>query len=466
MIRVLLARFSGAMLVLLGATVMLGWFLQLPAVVRVLPGFTPMVFNTALCFVLAGGALLLPYSQSAGYTRAMTALGGALVTIATLVLAEHLFQTALGIDWRSLHEWLNVVSNPGRMSAGTASGFLLSGAALMLAPRVHHPWMGIIVRILTLGAGTIGVLALVGYLVNAELLFPRYLLIGVAVHAAAGLLLLAVGLWSAWSRFAWGRAPLFAGQDNRITLVGGTILVAIALSAGISSFVVLQNRAQTLVADYVLASLTGRAEVFQDLIGLRENNARIAATRPAVIRNLRVLHDGNDDGSNVANVKAVIEGFLSQGFSAITYRDLNGNVVASGGTFSQSPAMSVTLATPEKAELLWEGGFLLRHRIPMRDAAGKVGEVVIEQPLPILTKMAQTPAGTGTTWDMGLCVLRGKEIQCFPQRLNPQAFSAPLVSVTGDALPMTRALRGEQGTIVTQDYRTENVVAAYGPVPV
>ena len=49
----------GALLVLLGCTVMLGWWLQLAPLVRVLPGLTPMVFNTALCFVFAGGALAL-----------------------------------------------------------------------------------------------------------------------------------------------------------------------------------------------------------------------------------------------------------------------------------------------------------------------------------------------------------------------------------------------------------------------
>jgi len=65
---------AGALLVLLGGTVMLGWLLQLSPLVRVLPGFTPMVFNTALCFVLAGGALLMPVSDAQRHQRVTAVL--------------------------------------------------------------------------------------------------------------------------------------------------------------------------------------------------------------------------------------------------------------------------------------------------------------------------------------------------------------------------------------------------------
>jgi len=456
---------AGALLVLLGGTVMLGWWMQLSPLVRVLPAFAPMVFNTALCFVLAGSALLTPVSDARRHERVTAVLGGALAIIATWVLAEHLSQTDLGIDWAPLHAWLHDSDpNPGRMSSGAVCGFLMSGAVLILATRVRRPWMGTIVRLLTLGIGAVGVLGLAGYLVSAPLLFPRYLFVGVAVHTAAGLLVLAVGLRSAWRRFEWGRVPLFARDDDRITFVGATILAAVALAAGIASFAVLQGRVQTLVSDNALAALTRRTDMFRDLIELREINARIAATRPAVLRNLRVIHTGRDDGSNIANVKAVVDSFLKQGFNALAYHDADGEVVASGGAFVQAPAMVVTLVTPDKPELLWDDGFLLRHRIRLRDSTGEVGTVLAEQPLAVLTRLAQDMSGMGATGEMVLCMSRQERLHCFPNQLNPRAFSTSPVNVAGEPLPMTRALRGESGVIVTRDYRAQNVVAAYGPI--
>jgi len=456
---------AGALLVLLGGTVMLGWWMQLSPLVRVLPGFAPMVFNTALCFVLAGSALLTPVSDAQQHERVTAVLGGALAIIATWVLAEHLLQTDLGIDWAPLHDWLHDSDpNPGRMSSGAVCGFLMSGAVLILATRVRRPWMGAVVRLLTLGIGAIGVLGLVGYLVSAPLLFPQYLFVGVAVHTAAGLLVLAVGLRSAWRRFEWGRVPLFARDDDRITFVGATILAAVALAAGIASFAILQGRVQTLVGDNALAALTRRTDMFRDLIELREVNARIAATRPAVLRNLRVIHTGRDDGSNIANVKAVVDSFLKQGFNALAYHDADDEVVASGGAFVQAPAMVVTLVTPDKPELLWDGGFLLRDRIRLRDSTGEVGTVLAEQPLTALTRLAQDMSGMGATGEMVLCMSRQERLHCFPNQLNPRAFSTSLVNVAGELLPMTRALRGESGVIVTRDYRAQNVVAAYGPI--
>ena len=459
-----LADIMGALLMLLSGTVMLGWQLHLPLVVRVLPSLPPMVINTALGFMLASTALMLMRPGAQIAQRSASAVGGMLALLATLVLAEHLLQLDLGIDWAPSHAWLKTSLKPGQMSAGTASAFLMAGMALAIASWIHGRRIHGAMQLLTLGVGVIGLLALAGHLVNASLLFPHYLLVDVAVHTSFGLCFLSVGMASAWRRFEWGRTPLFDNDHTRITLTGATILVLIALSTGIAIFAVLQGRFQTLVRMSVQASLTTRTQTFEDMIALREVNARIAATRPSVLRDLRLIQNGHDDGSSLANIKAEIDDLLQQGFSGLAYYGVGGALVAGGGVLVQSPAIAVTLATPDKAELMWDGVFLLRHRISMRDTQGPAGSVLVEQKLPVLTRIAENLATLGKSWDMGLCVLREQRLHCFPQHLNPQVFYMPLVNVDGESLPMTRAVRGETGSTITRDYRAQNVVAAYGPV--
>ena len=62
---------------MLGGLVLLGWALQSAVLVRVLPGFTPMVVNSALSFTLAGGALMLPFSDMARYRQVTSIIGAA-----------------------------------------------------------------------------------------------------------------------------------------------------------------------------------------------------------------------------------------------------------------------------------------------------------------------------------------------------------------------------------------------------
>jgi hypothetical protein len=448
---------AGSVLVTLGGGVALGWIFHWAAVVRMDPQFSPMVFSTAAGFLVAGIALLRP--------RWSVPAGVLLVALACAALAEHLLGWNLGMDMPGLHDWLqDEYPVPGRMSAAAAAAFLLSGAALIAAQRLPRPGRGGLLRMLVLGVGAIGVFALAGGLVSAELLFPGYWFAGVAPHTALGLLLLAAGLQALCRHLGAAQEPVFRSEDDRITFIAAVLLVAITLCAGLATFSVLQGRVQDLVREELLASLARRADEFQDLVELREGSARIAANRPAAARNLRMIRSGRDDGSNRSNLRAVVESFLAQGFSAIAYLGIDGKVVERGGRFVENPALAVPLATAGKAELLWRDGFYLRHRLPMRDQEGAVGEVLAEQALPVLTRLVLTAPSAGETWDMGICERRDRSLRCFPQRLNTKVFTTPLTNVSGDALPMTRALGGETGTVITRDYRRQNVVAAYGPL--
>lgn len=462
------APLAGALLVVLGAVVLAGWLLRQPVLVQLLPGFAPMTIATALGFILLGCAMLTPFPAGKSHTRTTTTIGAVLVLLAVIVLAEHLLNTDLGVDLVSLHSWLSgAMRNPGRMSMGMAFGFMMGGGVLLLAPRAHSRWMQMCVRAFTLGMGAIGLLGLVGYAVRAESLFPNYLVAGMALHTAAGLFVAAFGLYSTYSRFEWAKGPLFARIDDQITFTGAAIMVVIALTAGIATFALLQNLVYDLVGDTLVTARERRTEMVLELVQLRENNALIAATRPAVVRDLRLIHAGRDDGSGIANVRAVVEGLLRHGFSALSYEDADGKVIASGGRFAGATQIVVALATPAKAELLWEDGFVLRHRLVLRDAQGEVGTVRVEQKLPLVTRYLRNEYSSSATGFIELCASEGNRLHCFPHRLDPQAYFAPQVPPSGSQSPLTRALlSGESGKVIQRDWsdRDRNTITAYGPV--
>ena len=450
--------------VLIGFAVMLGWWLRWPLVVAV-PGTVAMVFNTALCFVLVSGALFLLSLRAMPASRALTALGGALAAIAALALWQRLFAIDPWIDWAPLHAWLGDGNpTPGRMSAPAAAGFLMFGAALMLAPRVRRPWQAALVRTLTLGAGSIGVLALAGRVLRLDLLYQEYVFQGIALLTAAGLALVAVGLWSAWNRCDWGRRPVFGREDDRITAFGAAVLVAVALSAAVAGFATLQRGVEASFRDRVGVLHKSRAELIQVILDARAIGAGFTAAQPAVLRGVHAIRAGRDDSSNLANLRALIGGFLRQGFSGLAYYDADGALVASSGHLAQAPALAVRLAAPIHAELLWDGRFLYRSRIPVRDAQGEAGVVLAEAPMPVLTRLMLEAVAVGETAEMGLCAMGENKLLCFPQHRNPEIYSIPLASANGEPLPMTRALKGESGVVMTRDYREKDVIAAYGPV--
>ena len=183
----------GTCLLVLGANTMLGWLLRVPAMVEIVRGLVPMVFNTGLGFALAGVAMLVQ-GQRADKIRRM--IGGCLIILCSLTLLEHILDARFGIDMAWVHLWYDYGNTrPGRMAPNTAVGFLLIGTINWRLGRVESRGSAYSVVILTFGLLTVGLTGLVGYLLAPDLLFGWSRSARMALHTASGMITAAIGIW-------------------------------------------------------------------------------------------------------------------------------------------------------------------------------------------------------------------------------------------------------------------------------
>ncbi|MEO6058334.1 MAG: PAS domain S-box protein [Gemmatimonadales bacterium] len=162
-----------------------------------LPSAQPL---DAVLFVLAGAALLALRAGAARFRRTAAALAAAL---ASILLAEYLLRVDLGLDSLLFPDQIRLISPifPGRPAPLACAGFLLLGLLLLAGPgqdRRPPRWYGAML----LAAILAPVIAIAGHLGGVPELYGLAPGSGVALHAAFGLLLLAVGLAAATHRGA------------------------------------------------------------------------------------------------------------------------------------------------------------------------------------------------------------------------------------------------------------------------
>jgi len=191
----------GAGIAALGVIVLLGWVLDVDGLKSVLPGLPTMKANTALCFLLIGLALLLRHRR-----KARIACSATLCTLVGLTLAEY----AAGWDLR-LDQFLFQDAPdphtfyPGRMTPVTALSFAMSGVSLLLLAVPRGRWLQ---QALALATGLVGLTGVLGYLYDVKQLYQFAGVASMALHTAAGFVVLSVGL-------------LFARTDGLVRVLSG-----------------------------------------------------------------------------------------------------------------------------------------------------------------------------------------------------------------------------------------------------
>jgi PAS domain S-box-containing protein len=196
-----ISSLTGPLAMAVGALVLVGWALGVRTLTSVMPGYTTMKPNTALCLVLAGLALwLLRLRPSQGDElnpkhRRFGQICAVLVAfIGLLTLGEHLFKLNLGIDQMLQRDTMTDARvPPGRMSIPAAFGLFTLGSSLFFLGR-KGPHGATVAQILALIGLVDAVLAFLGYVYGLHGLYVISHYTTMALHTALVFAFLCLGI--------------------------------------------------------------------------------------------------------------------------------------------------------------------------------------------------------------------------------------------------------------------------------
>ncbi|WP_229676383.1 ATP-binding response regulator [Polaromonas eurypsychrophila] len=250
--------------------------------------------------------------------------------------------------------------------------------------------------------------------------------------------------------------------------MGGLILLATSIAAGIAVYVVMGRQAESVLSRSLQTALQSNARLFESQINQALTDARTVATRPFLVQTLQTLTTTPEDPAAMLAMQRAATSFLPTGFRGLAFLDAGGREVARAGSFSPSDEKHLLLNKKDRATLLWNENFTVQTHLDILDPKGlRVGAVMTEATLPLLTRVFGEVGAMGQSAEFAVCAPLddgGKAMDCFLGRLSGIAFKRIERVIEGGPLPMSHALRGNTGIIAARDYRGEQVVAAYVPV--
>jgi hypothetical protein len=185
----------GAVAILVGSLVLVGWALDIEVLKRIIPSLNAMNPATAVVFALGGLSLLLLRDAQGNRGRYRMGQLCAFVVALTglLKLVEVLFGWSIGVDQLLFGEKLALGNQlPNRMGPVTALNFLLIGSALLLLDvRTHRGlWAAQYFSLAAIFASSVPIL---GYAYGIEYFYGTGSYLAIALHTAFTSVLLSVG---------------------------------------------------------------------------------------------------------------------------------------------------------------------------------------------------------------------------------------------------------------------------------
>jgi signal transduction histidine kinase len=188
---------AGGAVAIIGALVLAGWALNLPFITQWSQGGIPMIPLTALCFVLAGGALTMAVrpNHTAVTEAIQQTLAAAVATIAVLSVYENIRGGPSQFDLLLFGGRVRggPLSPPGRIAINTSACLLLFALALLTIPHDQRK-RDLRAQMFAAPALFIALVAILGYVFNVKGMYSLSQTSGMALLTAIALLVLGVGI--------------------------------------------------------------------------------------------------------------------------------------------------------------------------------------------------------------------------------------------------------------------------------
>ena len=257
-------------------------------------------------------------------------------------------------------------------------------------------------------------------------------------------------------------------EERKISYIWGMILVVLILFAGVYVYLLMEQQSKSFLSKSLEALLQNKVHLFANNINQGqgvESKQGITLQHP-VIEALE-QNKKNSISQSRQKFQQIANLFIKNNFLAVSIYDAKGRELAHAGEFSKDAKVRVPLNS-KYSSLLWDNEFILNTSNDLYSHGQYIGKVITEISLPLLTLAFTDVTSIGKTGEFAICKALVDDInnmQCFLNGFAGKKFFKlqPRI-VQGKPLPMSFALDGKTGLIFAQDYRKEDVVAAYSPV--
>lgn len=457
-VRLTLSRSLGVTVASIGTVSLVGWWLHAPLLTTVMVGLVSMKPNAALGFVLTGTALAFAPWSTRRTTFAARICASISLVLASLTLFEYIAGVDLGID-NVLIAGLGYEPPPVRMSLVAAGTFVIASTAVLLLSHSSRltPLLHDISATASVIVTIIGTLGFIGYAIDVDVLYSWSTYGTMAIHTAAAFCLLGSGLWL--TRIRWRGLQ---AEEVRIAR-RATALIGLASGAiGIAALSATENSLKAILGQGLESTLHARAAQIRTSLGLRASGVSAIASRQDLLRWMRMFARDPTRSDLRDAIRAEIRSHWTEDVTSIVLIDATGSEsVRYGRTLDRQPQALQATADIDTT-LTWREGIHVRHQVPLSDAEGRLGTLIVEQYMPEATRgLLGLEEAFGKSSHLLLCDRQPRGFNCFHTGVRTPAVllseADPLASLA------QRAMDGQLG-VATNVGAQRRLTVGYAPI--